>query len=141
MKTGNIIAILAWRCLISTTLLANGCGCTQAACEDGANISIRGLEIDQLYEVEVETEIDTILCTIDTSGQTLITCDKALFYFSQMDGAYIGLQGTPDRVAITVRQNGDVIAEDEVSPNYDEVAPNGELCGPVCDHAEITFAL
>lgn len=141
MKTGNIIAILAWSCLIPATLLASGCGCTQAGCEDGASISIRGFETNQLYEVEIETEIESILCTIDTNGETLITCDKAQYFFSEANDALIGLHGTPDRVAITVRQNGDVIAEDEVNPDYDEVAPNGEFCGPVCQHAEIPFVL
>lgn len=128
-------------------LLASGCtglgvGCTEVGCDDQASISIRGIEANQSYAVEIETDDGTIQCTIDTSDEMRITCDdNNLFYGSQMDTAYIYLTGTPDRVAITVRQNGTVITQDEVRPDYDQVAPNGEACGPICMQTEIPIEL
>jgi hypothetical protein len=150
-KTQILFGAVVWGFLIvPAILLASGCDrfglvCTQIGCDDGVNISIRGLEVNQSYEVDLETADETIKCTIDMSEDTTddarMTCDRSLFYFSRMDGAHIELAGTPERVAITVRQNGAMIVQDEVAPEYQEFAPNGEACGPICLQDAITVEL
>jgi hypothetical protein len=151
MKKANIVlALVCGSLMASAMLLATGCSqlglaCTQIACHDQVLISIHGLEANQLYEAEIETADQTIRCTIDTGEDThedmRMSCDNVLLYFSQPGEASITLASTPDSVAITILQNGTVITQDVVAPDYHEVAPNGEACGPICDQAEISLAL
>jgi hypothetical protein len=69
----RIITALLWSSLMAPAIvLASGCNwlglsCTQVGCDDQVSVSLRGLEADQFYEVEIATEDDIILCTIDTS--------------------------------------------------------------------------
>jgi hypothetical protein len=143
----RIIMALIWSSLMAPAiLLASGCNrlglsCTQVGCNDQVSVSLRGLEADQFYEVEIATADDIILCTIDTSVQMSVTCDDVLFYSIDRGTASIALIGTPDSVAITVQESGTVIAQEEVRPDYDEVAPNGRACGPICEQAEIPVEL
>jgi hypothetical protein len=152
LKTTRVLSIGIWCSLmVPAVLLASGCtmlglNCTEVGCLYGATIAIRGLEANQSYEVNVETTNETIKCTIDTrqdmDGFVQMSCgDDVPSYFSQVDSAQISLDDTPDRVAITVRQNGAVVAQDDVTPVYQRSAPNGEACGPVCHHAEIPVEL
>lgn len=129
--------------MITSLLLASGCtlGCTQAGCDDGTNVSIHGLEAGHRYEIDIATEDAFVQCTVVTSDAFSVTCDNALYYGGQLPEVYIDLDGTPARVAITVRQDGLVIADDEGSPDYRSVAPNGEACGPVCRRGEVALAL
>jgi hypothetical protein len=152
MKTiRTVSSAVLWGSLMAPAmLLASGCNgfglaCTQIGCDDGVSVLIRGLELNQSYEVDVATADAIIKCTIDTDDaatqQMRMQCDQSLFYFSQMDDAHIEVANTPERVEITVRQNGTMILQDEVTPDYDEVAPNGEACGPICLHAEVPVQL
>lgn len=151
-KTHRFFSAVIWGSLMAPTLLlASGCnllplgGCTQAGCLEGVTVSILGLEADQSYAVEVETPDEIVKCTLDTrvnmDGYWPMSCDNSLFYFSQLDNAQIDVDGRPDSVAITVRQAGTVIAQDEVVPEYDRSAPNGEACGPICYHADVLVEL
>ena len=127
-------------------LIASGCtslglNCTQVGCEDQVSVSLRGLEADRFYEVEITTEDDIILCTIDTGVEMSVTCDDVLYYDIDRGTAFIALSGAPDSVAITVQESGTVIAQEEVRHDYDETAPNGRACGPICLRAEIPVEL
>lgn len=151
-KTHRFLSAVIWGSLMAPTLLlASGCnwlalgGCTQAGCLEGVTVSVLGLEADQSYVVEVETPEETVKCTLDTSvnmdGFHQMSCDNSLSYFSQLDSAQIDLDGRPDSVVITVRQAGTVILQDGAVPEYDRSAPNGEACGPICYHANVSVAL
>jgi hypothetical protein len=144
-KTHLLTAFVLSALTASFILLASGCwfvlGCTQIDCADQASIWITGLPIGQAYEIELETPEAIIQCAIAPDGEMRITCDSYLYYDSYMDEARLSIPGTPDRVAITVRQNGAVLAQEEVIPDYVESAPNGETCGPICHQASIVVAL
>jgi hypothetical protein len=145
-KKTLIVSALVWCSLMfPALLLASGCielGCTLADCSDQASIVLHRLEADQSYEVEIEADDGTIVtCTIDDSGETGIDCSNTLSYYRQLDRAHIALLGAPERVAVTVRQGETVLHQEEVTPSYDEFAPNGETCGPVCRQAEAHVVL
>lgn len=115
--------------------------CSLISCDDMATVRLAGLEIDQVYEVTVETADQRRDCTIRTTDELRITCDGNTFYGSLADDARIQLDGTPERVAVTVRQGDTVLAEHELTPTYEEVAPNGPFCTPVCQQAELVIEL
>lgn len=150
-KMHIVVRAVVWGSLMAlSVLLTSGCTwfglmCTEVGCNDAVDISIRGLEANQLYQIEVKAADATIKCTIDTSDATnedmRMTCDTILFYYSQIDDAYLQVPGTPSLVSITVWQSGTMIVQDEVSPDYHELAPNGEACGPVCRTADIPIEL
>jgi hypothetical protein len=147
-KTTVMIALASASLAFLAVVLASGCTwlglvCTQIGCDDEVSVSIRGLETDQFYDVELDTGTQTIHCTIDTSQSSYmrIQCVDDLYSYSQRDEASIHIAGTPDSVAITILKNGTVIAEDVVRPEYDEVAPNGRACGPICVQARIPIEL
>jgi hypothetical protein len=151
LKSTRILSTVIWgSMMVPSLLLASGCTllgltCTDVGCLNRAAVSIGGLEANQLYEVNIATEDTAIKCTIDTSEglseDLRIRCDNAIFYFSQADSARIDVDDMPDQVAITVRQNGATIAQEDVVPEYRRSAPNGEACGPICYDAEIPVEL
>jgi hypothetical protein len=149
-KKTLIVSALVWCSLMfPALLLASGCielGCTLAGCEDQVNIVIHRIQADQSYEAEIESEDGTIIkCTIDDSLETGIVCgdnsDNVLLYGRQLDRAEITLFGAPERVAVTVWQSDTVLLQEEVTPSYEEFAPNGETCGPVCRQADAHVVL
>ena len=139
-KKTQIVSALIWGSLmVPALLLASGCielGCTLAHCEDQSTIVIHKIQDDQVYEVAIETGEATIQCTIDKSLEFGITCDGNVLYSNrQLDTADIAIHGAPGQIIVTVWQDGTMIAQDELMPDYDEFAPNGESCGPVCRQA------
>lgn len=123
MKHVPIVTTLVWALLLApSVLLTGGCephACAPFVCDDQANIMIRGFEADQTYEVEVETSGDVVQCDVDTNGEMRIMCDgNVLFSQVYANEAQILVNGMPDRVVITVWQNGAVIAREEVQPSY-----------------------
>jgi hypothetical protein len=146
-KKTLVVSALVWCSLMfPALLLASGCielGCTLAGCEDQVNVVIHRIQADQSYEVEIEADSGTVVkCTIDDSLDTGIACsDNVLLYGRQLDRAEITLFEAPERVAVTVRQSETVLVQEEVTPSYAEVAPNGETCGPVCRQAEAHVVL
>ena len=149
--SSRILSVFIWGSLmVPSVLLASGCtliglNCTQIGCLNRAAVSIGGLEANQLYEVNIETEDATVKCTIDTtdglSEDLRMRCDNAITYFTQAGSARIDVEDTPDQLAITVRQNGATIAQEDVVPEYRRSAPNGEACGPICHDAEVPIEL
>ena len=51
------------------------------------------------------------------------------------------LPGEPDRVTVTVDRDGARFVETVVEPDYERIAPNGEICGPVCHRAALDIEL
>lgn len=148
MKKTHLLVVLVCGALMGLgAVLASGClglpglACTQIGCIDEASIWLRGLEPDHAYEITVETGDESSHCTIDTSEGLSMTCDGSTFYSSRLDEARIGIPETPESLAITVWQDGAMIAQDVVMPEYQELAPNGRECGPICLQATIPFDL
>ncbi|HXS17017.1 MAG TPA: hypothetical protein VN764_07505, partial [Polyangiaceae bacterium] len=54
---------------------------------------------------------------------------------------YFSIQAAPDTVTIHVGRDGAVLADEELTPVYDEFQPNGEGCSPVCRQGEVELEL
>lgn len=138
MKQSKLVKALVWGSLLAPSiLLAAGCtwlglACTQVACYDEATVTIVGLTTDQLYKIELETEDGVVGCAMTPGAAQGITCNGSIFYGREQDEAWISIEGTPERIAVTVWQGDVVIHQEETEPDYDKNAPNGEACGPVC---------
>lgn len=48
---------------------------------------------------------------------------------------------TPELVTVHAERDGRVILDRTIAPNYDEVAPDGPECGPICTRGELNLAL
>ena len=113
--------------------------CTEIGCNDQVSIWLRGLEAGHAYEVTIESTDDSVHCSIDTSEGLRGRCGNEEFYTDFRDDTPIAFQGAPESLTITVRQDGAVIAQDTIMPAYQELAPNGRECGPICLQDEILF--
>ncbi|WP_437291324.1 hypothetical protein [Sorangium sp. So ce406] len=68
-------------------------------------------------------------CTVTTNGGAISqSCTPSPGHSVQG----ITVRGTPARVDVVVRRDGDVIGERSFTPRYQVSYPNGEACGPEC---------
>ena len=151
-------AVLALTLAVSLPLLAScgdkdeGLDCTEIGCTDGLEITFAPqLQTAGDYEVLVETEGLTITCTasLPLVGE-LSTCDAADVYLgssgSALDASEHRLTGVylpsgPAEVLLTVSRDGEEILSTTLSPTYEELAPNGVECGPVCSWAAVEVSV
>lgn len=145
-------SLLCLALLAPSLLLAGACnplggvgeperGCTLIGCDDQVSVLLRGLVADQRYDVRIQTQDQSTHCDIDTSDGLRMSCNGALFVSDRLDEASIVILGVPERVAITVRQSGGVVADELLTPSYEEVMPNGPRCEPTCLQAQIVVTL
>ncbi|MGK3959436.1 hypothetical protein WMF01_02550 [Sorangium sp. So ce1667] len=79
----------------------------------------------------------TVMVSIDTFGRCteLSDGDSVSQSCTPIPGQFaqgITVQGTPARVDVVVRRDGELIAERSFTPEYQASYPNGEECGPEC---------
>ncbi|WP_433936711.1 hypothetical protein AB3662_18765 [Sorangium cellulosum] len=68
-------------------------------------------------------------CTVTTNGGAI---SQSCTPIPGQSVQGITVRGTPARVDVVVRRDGDVIGERSFTPRYQVSYPNGEACGPEC---------
>lgn len=128
--------------LIAALSSCASCACTDADCFDELSVYVSAADGGLLdpgdYLIRVVADGVERECAFAV-GETEITSDCALV-------ANLGLiewrvPGDPDRVTVTVDRAGARLVETAVEPDYERIAPNGEICGPVCHRAALDIEL
>jgi hypothetical protein len=110
-----LIAIAA--CNSSTDLV-----CTEATCSNGLWLTVENAVVPWTMQV---TDLDA-----GTTRSKECSTQCGAFFRDFM----------PARIRIVMQSNG-FLYEQEVTPAYRQVAPNGLRCGPVCSIAYVTVDL
>lgn len=146
-------------------LAGGGCGgaplgCTLAECSDGFSITLRaplepGGEPNPAlplggYELQVYLDGTPVACRGSLPNDSPFTCDSGLIGVSVVEprlsgGVISGLQLTgelaPRVVDLSVRHQGELVAEQGVQLPYEDFTPNGRECGPICKRAHSELPL
>ncbi len=118
--------------------------CTNVGCIDGVAVELRGFQLGSTYDITITTADQSITCTLDARTQSLDTVSGSCTSPIDVrvgDTPSIFLESTPESMTIEVQRDATLVADMEVSPDYDKLAPNGESCGPVCDNASVQVDL
>ena len=129
--------------------------CTEMGCIDGFQMTL---------EPPITTHASYIF-TVTLDGET-ITCEYALPFVEEGgeygscdgEGVWLTISGTaldasqhsipeiyipsnPSEVSIEITKDEEVLVRETVAPEYEEFAPNGKDCGPICYSAGITISI
>ena len=117
--------------------------CTLIGCDDGLFATLRhdGLP-DGNYQIQlIDADTDTLAFGCDfgvVNGQV----EDADCLVSQRPGALdVILPLGVDNAQIDVLLDGTLVASHTEAPDYQQLYPNGEECGPVCTQGSVTFDL
>ena len=126
--------------------------CTQMGCLDGLHVELAttaGLG-PGTYAIELEADAAKGSCEVtlplppcDKGSATVCKGDVAVLVGERgcaLDPAAHGFgpltfKGAPARVRVVVRKGTAELGASTFTPTYRKVRPNGEGCGPVCQHA------
>ena len=126
--------------------------CTQMGCLDGLHVELApsaGLGAGT-YAIELEADAAKGSCEVtlplppcDKGPATVCKGDVAVLVGESgcaLDPAAQGFgpltfKGTPARVRVVVRKGTAELGAATFTPTYRKVQPNGQGCGPVCQHA------
>ncbi len=126
--------------------------CTQIGCTDGLEIEVSPTFSTQAeYGAVIVADGETITCTAvlplpsdggsscDAEGVWWGTSGSAL---DESEHMLLGwyLPSGPAEVSISVTRDGEEVLSAELVPEYEELAPNGEDCGPICTWAMETVS-
>jgi hypothetical protein len=140
--------------------------CTTRGCTDQASIQVRRAN-GELSPLGVELEVDgrRVICGAPLrGGQARGACDDPVVFVVHRDlldcieirsGQGVSLScgpngqteqvitflGTPQRVAVTLKAAGDVVAQQSFEFRYAPDRPNGDGCDPVCQQATESWLL
>ena len=123
-----------------------GIDCTEMGCVDGLNITFNseikthGNYVFVVTLDDVTTTCEYTLPFISTDGEygncdrdgISLTISGTALDESQHSIPYMYIPSSPESVSIEITRDGTSIASDSFSPEYEESAPNGKDCGPIC---------
>jgi hypothetical protein len=130
--------------------------CTQMGCVDGLQVAVdpnyRWQPGDYIFEIAMDgkpqrcegalplrsCDLSNLSCTGE--GATVMESGCALPKDAHGFGD-IHFSTTPKDVAVKIIRNGKTIGEGKWQPHYQKLAPNGEACGPICQHARVELEL
>lgn len=123
-------------------LLALDSCCTQAECFDEVVIELTASTGVALppgeYTIDIGVDGETQTCSASvTASDATTTCDG----YAQPRSIELRLLGAPEFVELRVERDGDLLVDSDLEPAYERNAPNGELCGPICDRAVVGIEL
>lgn len=122
-------------------------GCTEIGCADGFTVQLQPeLSTPGAIEVEVALDGEVVTCatTLPLDGDAPGGCedDRVSLWLSgsalpadQHRVTGLSVATTPTTIAITIRRDGEVVAQGEYTPAYETLQPNGEDCPPTCTYA------
>ncbi len=120
--------------------------CREATCTSGLRITLAssGVFSAGRYSVTTFAEGVEVVCGFEVGGDAEVCgpdvpcllgddCDADFNLLAPPHSATVRVEpGTPERVDIVVSREGAVVASAEFAPRYDEFAPAGIDCEPVC---------
>ena len=146
--------------MVATAALVPGCGlqsCTDVGCGPALSVEFVGGQWEAgEYEITVVADGVTTTCTATlplTSCESAVSCDRPDRGFWVMHSGCAlepaeqrldGLEWTgegPAQVSVEVRRDGALLSTESVAPSYRTSYPNGEECGPACQHADQTLTV
>lgn len=152
----RVLALL----VVSLSSCDNSMGCSLAYCTDGFFLQLLGEAPAQGagaegelragdYELELVLDGTPLRCSAVVPQVRPPSCDgdavSLAIFPSGLDRApsafWLRSEQTPRMVAVLVRHQAAVVAEHSVQLTYDDFAPNGRECGPVCQRAESELPL
>lgn len=127
-----------------------GTGCSDAMCESGLRVVLvsSGSFIPGNYRVSSVADGQVRSCTFRVGGTETCGMDAPCLLADECD-AQINLvapphsvavvigPGAPEVVSVNVERGGTPIAGFDLEPDYEEFAPAGPDCPPICDVAEV----
>lgn len=150
--------------LACAAMSAGGCDsrvCTLIGCSDGFSANVRSADGNfpsGVHRVEVLVDGASLTCTFvypndGTSSQKMCDADLSVTVWSEttcsetmmvsypcdpIPGKFyesIALPGTPGQVHVWQYVDDTAVLDAAVAPSYQEFAPNGRECGPICRQA------
>jgi hypothetical protein len=134
--------------------------CTLIGCEDGLKVEIRpssgwpageyrfqiqadGVEVTCVGSLPLPSCTDSPNVTCDPKGLVqIVESGCALPADSQaFPGLWFDPKLRPNKVAISISRDGQVVGEADIAPSFQRVQPNGPECPPICDVAYAVFDL
>jgi len=101
---------------------ANSGGFVDATCPPGLIVTVGPLQT----------------CTTMTVGNSVVqTCDPVPGQFAEA----IAMPGTPAQIHASQYVDGVAILDASAAPSYQDYAPNGKECGPICHQASVDWML
>jgi hypothetical protein len=136
---------------LALLVLAGGCdvlpgkSCTLMGCSSMLAVVLtpEGEALaDGAWEVEVTQEDgSTELCSFELEGGVLAPASCSVFGSEGSPSLQVDFAAGEGSVGVEVRHEGEVVHTEDFSPSYEEVAPNGPGCGPVCRQAAVEVEL
>jgi hypothetical protein len=114
--------------------------CSEADCIDGIDISlVRDDWAPGSYVVELDMDGTDVECTATVPSDVSESCsDDDVELITGPNGEIIAVEimsAQAETVTIQVLQDGVSIGSADIQPEYQQIAPNGEECGPICSFA------
>lgn len=125
--------------------------CTAIGCEDGLKVVFQpALHAEGTYDFEVALDGMSSTCTavLPFDDLSVDVCDdpRVMLILSgtalpanQQEVYGMMIADTPSTVRITIDKDGDQVADQSFTPSYQQVAPNGVECGPICTQGTETL--
>ena len=134
---------------LTLTALLLGLGCSDDCHDIGCGSSLivdlapdDGFE-DGSYEVTLESPESTMVCTFEVAGGAVDTssCDPS---DGNIDSAELPasilvryFQVQPSTLHVTVTRDGDELASEDLTPEYEEIIVDPNACGGPCTSAQV----
>ncbi|MCB9565764.1 MAG: hypothetical protein H6710_00800 [Myxococcales bacterium] len=132
--------------------------CTEIGCMDGLRIALEPSSGMPAGAYVIDLEIDGAATRCE-GNLPLKPCEEGSSVTCSSDAVVVEESGCamapeaqalsgilfesarPKDVKVTIRRDGEVVAEAELSPEYRRLEPNGPGCPPICEQAEATLTL
>lgn len=133
----NAVSIVYWCGLVC--IGAVGCSdseCTEATCVDAMTVNVEaatGAFLNGAYAISANAGNGVTQCTIVFGEDGVQDSCGAGFFITETRAMFsLTFPGTPDSVVFSVARGDSLLGDTVFVPVYDEIAPNGRECGPIC---------
>jgi hypothetical protein len=133
---------------LSFLLLAIGCGddCNDIGCGSSLIVELgadQGFD-DGDYGVVLESDLGTTVCNFTIAGGSAsnLQClpNDASVDSAELPGIVLirYYQQQPSELSVTVERDGEELAAEDVTPEYEQVFPDSSACGGGCTSAQVS---
>jgi hypothetical protein len=135
---------------LALLVFTGGCGlipgrsCTLMGCSDALSVVLTPEEAlaDGAWEVEViQEDGSSELCAFEIEGGVVGQAPCEAFGTEGSPTVQVDFPAGEGGVTVEVRHEGELIHTEDFAPEYEELAPNGPECGPICRRAAVEVLL
>lgn len=131
-------------------------GCTEIGCHDGLIVRVTPSSgwPHGMYRFVIEADGETTTCArslpLPECGTPALPCEGPPVMIGASGCALdpsehgfgdVVFEAAPEQVRIEIARDGEVIAAQEWTPQYETVQPNGPGCEPICETATVELAV